>query len=73
MHEGSGQYPVYDFMTHVCQYRDNGNAVRKEFCRLIQDGSEYHLEVAAMCRYFKFPGKGQKETSVPSCLVRAGL
>lgn len=70
VHDGSGQYSVYDFMTHVCHYGDNGNAARKEFSRLIQDGSEYHQEVAAMCRYLKFPGKGQKETP---CMTIRGL
>ncbi len=70
MHEGCGQYSVYDFMTHMCKYGDNGNAARKEFCRLNQTGSEYQQEVAALCRYLKFPGKGQKETP---CMTIRGL
>lgn len=70
MQEGNAQYSVYDFMTHVCKYGDNGNAARKEFCRLIQDGSEYKQEVAAMCHYLKFPGKGQKDTP---CMTIRGL
>lgn len=73
LQEGNAQYSVYDFMTHVCQYGDNGNAARKEFCRLIQDGSEYKQEVAAMCHYLKFPGKGQKETPSDRTLLRGQL
>ena len=57
-------------MTHMCKYGDNGNAARKEFSRLIQDGSEYQQEVAALCRYLKFPGRGQKETP---CMTLRGL
>lgn len=70
LHEGMEQYSSYDFMTKMCKYQDNGNAARKEFSRLIKDGSEYQQEVAALCRYLKFPGKGQKETP---CMTIRGL
>ena len=62
IYDGGEHYSVYDFMTHMCRYGDNGKAARKEFSRLIQDASEYQREVAALCRYLKFPGRGQKET-----------
>lgn len=65
-----GQYfSVYDFMTVVCGYKDAGNSARKEFKRLTQDGSEFQNEVAASCRYLKFPGSGQRDT--PCMTIRA--
>ena len=70
IHDGGEHYSVYDFMTHMCKYGDNGNAARKEFSRLIHDASEYQREVAALCRYLKFPGRGQKETP---CMTIRGL
>jgi hypothetical protein len=57
-------------MTKMCKHQDKGNAARKEFCRLTQDGGEYQQEVAALCRYLKFPGPGQKETP---CMTIRGL
>jgi hypothetical protein len=69
-HEGIDWFFVYDFTTKMCKYQDKGNTVRKEFSRLIQDGSEFQQEVAAACRYLKFPGSGPKETP---CMIIRGL
>jgi hypothetical protein len=54
----------------VCKYQDKGNTARRDFSRLIQEGSEFQQEVAAACRYLKFPGSGQKETP---CMTVRGL
>lgn len=67
---GDQLFSVYDFMTVVCVYKDAGNSARKEFKRLTQDGSEFQNEVAASCRYLKFPGSGQRDTP---CMTIRGL
>jgi hypothetical protein len=68
--DGMQIFSVYDFMTKTCKYQDDGNSARKEFSRLIKNGSEHKEEVAAICRYFKFPGAGQQETL---CMTIRGL
>lgn len=68
--EGVDWFSTYDFATKMCKHQDKGNAARRDFARLTQDGSEYQQEVASSCRYLKFPGSGQRETP---CMTVRGL
>jgi len=61
-------YSVYDFMSRACKYPDT--TTRKEFSRLIADGSEHKTEVEASCHYIQFPGRGQRFTPA---MTLAGL
>lgn len=70
MDEGVQWFSSYDFMTKMCKHQDKGNAARKEFSRIVADGSEYQQEVAGLCRYLKFPGTGQRPTP---CMTIRGL
>lgn len=70
MHEGSGQYSVYDFMTMMCKYESSGATARKEFKRLTRDGSEYRNEIVASCHNLHFPG--QRGAATP-CMTIRGL
>ena len=42
-------FSVYDLMTIACGYMDTGATARKEFRRLIKDGSKYQQEIVASC------------------------
>jgi hypothetical protein len=44
-------------MTIACGYMDTGATARKEFRRLINDGSEYQQEIVASCNSLHFPGQ----------------
>jgi hypothetical protein len=68
--DGVNAYAVYEFLTKFCGYRDAGNTARKEFSRLVKDGSEFKDEVLSMTKYLKFPGQGQRETP---CMTIRGL
>ena len=68
--EGIQLFSVFDFITVSCGYKDSGATARKEFVRLIREGSEYAEEVVASCRYLKFNGKGQRDTP---CMTIRGL
>lgn len=68
--DGMEVWSVYDFISKACGYHDTGNAARRDFSRLIKDGSEHKTEVASLCRYLKFPGAGQRETP---CMTVRGL
>lgn len=62
--DGVHVFSLIEFITKVCQYKDAGNCARKEFKRLIDDGSEFHAEVMGLVRHHKFPGTGQRSTPV---------
>ena len=68
--EGIQLFSVFDFITVSCGYKDSGATARKEFVRLIREGSEHAEELVASCRYLKFNGKGQRETP---CMTIRGL
>ena len=68
--DGIQVFSVYDFITVSCGYKDSGATARKEFVRLIREGSEHAEEVVESCRYLKFNGKGQRETP---CMTIRGL
>lgn len=63
-------FSVYDFMTNACGYESSGASARKEFQRLIKDGSDFKNEVVASCHYCKFPGARQRDTP---CMTIRGL
>jgi hypothetical protein len=67
---GMQLFSVYDFMTKVCSYRDTGAIARKEFKRLIADGSEHKEEIVASCHSLHFPG--QRGPATP-CMTIRGL
>ena len=68
--DGKQAFSVYDFMTSACGYKDTGASARKEFKRVIGDGSQHQNEVVASCHYLKFPGAGQRDTP---CMTIRGL
>jgi hypothetical protein len=67
---GNQVFSVYDFMTVACKYESSGATARKEFKRLIRDGSDYKDEIVASCHSLHFPG--QRGPSTP-CMTIRGL
>lgn len=68
--DGMQVFSVYDFMTNACGYKDTGATARKEFQRLIGNGSEHQNAVVASCHYCKFSGARQRDTP---CMTIRGL
>ena len=68
--DGMQVFSVFDFMTKVCTYPDDGNTARKTFGRLTRNESENKNEISASCHYVKFPGPGQRDTP---CMNVQGL
>jgi hypothetical protein len=64
--DGQQFFSVYDFICKTCLYKDG--AARMEFSRLVDDKSEYQVEIVSLCRYLKFPGRGQRDT--PTMTIR---
>ena len=50
-------FSTYDFITTMCEYKDDGGGARKEFKRLTRDGSEFKDEITSQLRYVRFPNQ----------------
>ena len=68
--DGNEVFSVYDILSRAYTNKDPAGTARKEFHRLIADGSDFKEEVSASCYYIKFPGQGQRETP---CMTIRGL
>ena len=64
MDDGEDWFSVYDFMTKVCKYKDDGATARNAFARLIKNGSKHKNEIETTCAYCRFPGAAGPETPV---------
>jgi hypothetical protein len=68
--DGNEVFSVYDILSKAYTNKDPAGTARKEFQRLISDGSPIKDEILSSCYYIKFPGQGQRETP---CFTIRGL
>ena len=62
------RFSVYDFMTVVCVC--SISAATAKFHRMTADDAKHGDELMSLCKFLKFPGRGQRETPT---MTRAGL
>ena len=68
--DGAQWFAVFDTINFTCAKPEQSSYGNTTFFRLTQEGSEFKKEVLSLCKNFKFPGKGQRETP---CMTIRGL